>query len=309
MDLEWNQPLSFSNPVYRRIGDRLQFELIQLGAVKLDKERRMLGSFTRFISPAHYLKLHPRIRRITGIRQEDLDGAPSFCETIDAFSSWCGDSCVLLTWGCDDLSVLKQNLDFFGCAYTLPPAYDLQKLYAEYAGKANPRRGLQSAMEAFLIAPADEHPFHSAVDDAYYTSLVFQRFPDAEAALQHPQTPRSLGRARNGKRDAADESAVRSEAAFFESRIGKKPPCPACGKGAETAGAWIPGRRSAYAGIAVCQEHGLFFIELDFVPDGSHGFIAKRKAALSDEQSTAYVRTKRLQWARKAEEHERGKKA
>ena len=36
MDLEWNQPTSFNTPGFRQIGDSLLFEVIQIGAVKLD---------------------------------------------------------------------------------------------------------------------------------------------------------------------------------------------------------------------------------------------------------------------------------
>ena len=66
VDLEWNQPVSYNSAVYRRIGDSLMFEVIQIGAVKLDAGLRMRGSFNQFIAPANYKKLHPRISRITG---------------------------------------------------------------------------------------------------------------------------------------------------------------------------------------------------------------------------------------------------
>ena len=33
LDLEWNQPLNRQNRAYREYGDRLIFEMIQLGAV------------------------------------------------------------------------------------------------------------------------------------------------------------------------------------------------------------------------------------------------------------------------------------
>ena len=40
IDLEWNQPLSYQSRVYREVGDKLIFEMIQVGAVKLDEERK-----------------------------------------------------------------------------------------------------------------------------------------------------------------------------------------------------------------------------------------------------------------------------
>ena len=35
VDLEWNQPMSFDSSVFRQVGDRLVFEMIQIGAVKV----------------------------------------------------------------------------------------------------------------------------------------------------------------------------------------------------------------------------------------------------------------------------------
>ena len=48
------------------------FEMIQIGAVKGDENLRILDSFSQLIRPTHYVKLHPRIARITHISQEDL---------------------------------------------------------------------------------------------------------------------------------------------------------------------------------------------------------------------------------------------
>ena len=36
LDLEWNQPISYQSKAYREVGDKLIFEMIQIGAVKLD---------------------------------------------------------------------------------------------------------------------------------------------------------------------------------------------------------------------------------------------------------------------------------
>ena len=84
IDLEWNQPLSHMSSAFRRVGDRLMFEMIQIGAVKLDERRRLVGSFSTLITPEFYMKLHPRIHRITGIAQEDLADAPRFINYIRA---------------------------------------------------------------------------------------------------------------------------------------------------------------------------------------------------------------------------------
>lgn len=306
IDLEWNQPLSRQSSIFRRVGDRLMFEMIQIGAVKLDENRRMTGSFSRLITPEHYLKLHPRIRRITGITQDDLSDAAGFHDVLDQFIDWCGEDAVLLTWGADDISVFQQNLDFFKTKKKLPDFYDLQKLYCAVNENGKNRKGLSAALSFYDIEVTDEHPFHNAVDDAYYTALVFQRFPDAKAALQYPETPRILGKVQNGNRETSEEKAVKSERGYFQSSFGKFIPCPVCGRKGQAKEGYVL-QKGIKTALADCPDHGLIYAQVIFNGHGEEQLIAKRKIFLSDEQNPAYVATKHMQWQQKATAQKRGK--
>ena len=299
IDLEWNQPLSHQSSVFRRVGDRLMFEMIQIGAVKLDEQRRMKGSFSRLITPQHYMKLHPRIRRITGITQDDLSDAPTFQEALDQFLDWCGEDAVLLTWGSDDLSVFQQNLDFFKSKRTLPPFYDLQSLYCAINEGGKDRKGLSAALSFYGIPSSDEHLFHNAVDDAYYTALVFQRFEDAKAIFDHPQTARRLGKARISRRETGDEKIVKSERGYYSSNFGKLIPCPVCGKKGRVLEGYVL-QRGVRTALADCPDHGLMYAQVTFDTNDKQEMIAKRRIYISEEQNPAYVVTKHLQWQQKA---------
>ena len=105
--------------------------MIQIGAVKLDDSLAVVDSISIPIRPVHYVKIHPRIRRMTQLGAEELADAPEFLEAMRQFVAWCGEDYALLTWGCDDVSVLKQNMDFFQCQEVLPPLCDIQKLYSD----------------------------------------------------------------------------------------------------------------------------------------------------------------------------------
>ena len=85
IDLEWNQPMNHQNRVYREVGDRLIFEMIQIGAVKLDSDRRIVDSISVLIHPSCYLRIHPRIQRMTHLGPDELEDAPLFGEAIDEF--------------------------------------------------------------------------------------------------------------------------------------------------------------------------------------------------------------------------------
>ena len=82
LDLEWNQPISYQSRTYREVGDKLIFEMIQIGAVKLDTDLNPADSISIPIAPTHYLRIHPRIRRMTGLDSETLAGAPAFREAL-----------------------------------------------------------------------------------------------------------------------------------------------------------------------------------------------------------------------------------
>ena len=58
LDLEWNQPLSYQSAAYRKVGDRLIFEMIQIGAVKLNESLEIIDSISIPIQPTCYLKIH-----------------------------------------------------------------------------------------------------------------------------------------------------------------------------------------------------------------------------------------------------------
>lgn len=76
LDLEWNQPTSYQSAAYRRVGDSLLFEVIQFGAAKLDQSLGIVDTVSIPVRPTHYVTIHPRVKRMTGITQEALCDAP-----------------------------------------------------------------------------------------------------------------------------------------------------------------------------------------------------------------------------------------
>lgn len=300
MDLEWNQPLSHLSAQYRRYGKQLMFDIIQIGAVKLDENMRMRGSFNQFVQPGLYRKLHPRISRITGIFQEDLYTAPGFQEAFERFVAWCGEDFALVTWGCDDISVFTQNLNFYlSEEKAMPPVYDLQRLFGVLAGNSKNRAGLSNAMKHYNIFASTEHPFHSAVDDAYYTALVMQKMPEPEKVLEHAQTPRELAPAKKAKDEQSDDLRFTSIKTALSSRPAQQPNCPVCGKRLSIPEGYAPFKEGTWRALADCPDHGLVFVDLYLDKTLEGKTKVKRRASLSDQQSAAYVSTKHLQWAQK----------
>lgn len=300
LDLEWNQPISYHSPAYKSVGGKLLFELIQIGAVRVNERMEVEDSFSQLIQPQHYVKLHPRIARITHISQADLDGAPLFPQAIEAFAAWCGEDYVLLTWGPDDISVLNQNMTFFKSETALSKIYDLQRLFGDVIGQSKDRMGLKAAMEQLEINPDEAAmPFHNAVNDAYYTALVLTKMPYPARVLEYPLTPRKLQHLDKTKRESTAILRVRSMKDAMKSSAAMTPPCPVCGKRMEVAEGYVKQKENQYMALGDCPQHGLAFVKLAFGKNDEGKRIMTRSSSLSEEQNKAYVHTKHLQWAQK----------
>ncbi len=300
LDLEWNQPLSFNSSAYRTSGGKLIFEMIQIGAVRLDENLEIADSFNQLIQPTQYVKLHPRIRRITGIEQEDVCDAPLFLEAAERFSAWCGEDAVLLTWGGDDVSVFQQNVNFFGCKAPFPKMYDLQKLYGELVKGEDARLGLKAALEHFAIEPDPERPFHNAVNDAYYTALVFKKCPDPAAVLRFKQEPKTLRHEKHERRTGkVDTLRVRGLNDALRGKHAQNPPCPVCGRRCQLAAGYVIMPDNSRQALSTCTDHGLFFVRCRYQKGENNRRELVRTCTLSEEQSPAYISTKLLQWNNK----------
>ena len=299
IDLEWNQPMSYQSHVYRQVGDRLIFEMIQIGAVKLDEHFQVADSISIPIRPQHYVKIHPRIKRMTHLGADELADAPTFLEAMDQFVAWCGEDYTLLTWGCDDVSVLKQNMDFFDCKVSLPPLCDIQRLFSDVY-KCKERKGLKAAMEMLNIEPDESRFFHNAVHDAYYTALVFAKMPDPTAVLHYPQQPKQLIHQGRVERTRLKGECYDSLLAALESEEAAAPRCPVCGKktALEEPG-YVKQTADKYIGLSTCPHHGPLMIRLRFQPTGDGKRIMSMTLAKATAANRAYVHTKRLQMAQK----------
>lgn len=296
LDLEWNQPTSYQSPVFRKIGDSLLFEVIQIGAVKLGENFDILDSISIPVRPTHYLAIHPRVRRMTRLGQEELCDAPEFLEAMERFVAWCGEDYVFLTWGCDDVSVLQQNIDFFQFQRPLPRMYDIQRLYAQVQGlKANQQKALKSAMEQLGIQEDEERSFHNAMHDAYYTALVWKKLPDPAAVLEFPQEPRKMCHTQKRLRFRVTQM-VHSVAQALESPAIRSPECPTCKKPTLLQTEVIPQAVGKYTALSKCPQHGLMLMKVTFslLPDGQKGM--RLSVLPATHQSKAYVHTKELQY-------------
>ena len=180
-DLEWNQcpyGKGKENP-------KLPFEIIEIGAVKMDGERNVVGTFHRIVKPVVYQHLHHRTREVVGLTEEDLQNGIPFAQAVQEFFAFSGGACMFGTWGPGDLTELQRNMKFYNLLSLIRGPihfYDVQKLFAIQYETMKSRRALEYAAD-FLHLPKDEH-FHQALSDAKYTADNFARI-DMDVVLAY----------------------------------------------------------------------------------------------------------------------------
>ncbi len=181
LDFEFNQAFDFGcdsvepNPACR-------FEIIQIGAVKLNDSYDITDEFSINIKPKLYKRIHPYVEKITGLTNEDFVNSPDFNTAYAQFREFMGNDITLGTWGFSDVKALFRNITFNNLAK--PPVIinyvDIQRLatqYLKYSKGGN--IGLKNAVEAFNIEIDESKHFHNAFSDAYYTAQVLRKIkPD-----------------------------------------------------------------------------------------------------------------------------------
>jgi DNA polymerase III epsilon subunit-like protein len=173
------------------------FEIIQIGAIKLDIEYKTLCQFNRYIKPTIYPQVNPFITELTGITTSKLEQEKHFPDVFKDFLDFIGDKkTIFCIWGMSDIKELYRNASYHHLGLKhLPNSYInlqpyasnmLDSLSMEYSKKGalknetpiiTSHKGrllrLQYVVEALNIMITQ--PFHDALSDAYYTAEIFKK--------------------------------------------------------------------------------------------------------------------------------------
>lgn len=180
LDLEWNQ----ADDLKTKLASKLTFEIIEIGAVKLNSEREQIDSFHEMIKPQVFDRINHITDEIIHINIKELENCPSFKEAIEKFVRWCGEDYIFCTWGNTDLPELQNNMDFYNMAPLSEKTfkyYDVQKLFGIAFEDKKKRRTLQYAAE--FLGIKGSAPFHRADADAVYTAEIFKEAAKVKGVL------------------------------------------------------------------------------------------------------------------------------
>lgn len=263
VDFEWNQPLSFQSSAYRQVEDRLLFEIIEIGAVKLNERFDIIDTFRQTIKPTYFTRIHPRIRRITSLTNDALQDSPNFIEANRRFLDFCESDPHFVTWGSEDVSVYKQNVDCFEQGSQEYNFFNLQRMFSKEYSLGNNQPGLKSGMELFHIEEDESLPFHNALNDAYYTARILQRIQHRERIVDYPQEPKRLAHTSKLRGVHISHQVLSVKHALHSSLI-RKAQCPACKKICELESEVVAQSDTSYIALLRCPTHGLLYLQARF---------------------------------------------
>ena len=153
LDMEWNQPWPGSPSARKVLPVQIRGEIIQMGAVRVTEDQTVADEFQVMIRPKYYRSLNRRVSKLTGIKESRLkaEGIP-FADAIENFRAWCGEDPVFLTWGFDDIAILRENLQL----HELPVEwvgtwYNAQMIFNAQTDGSTAQKALKTAMEIFGI--------------------------------------------------------------------------------------------------------------------------------------------------------------
>ncbi len=290
MDLEWNQHAGKPN-------HDIPHEIIEIGAVKLDRDLRILDMQQYIIKPTVYPVLDKHIREVTGIDPEELKDGLSFERAFKKFLKWCGEGAQLCTWGRDDYPVLLRNTKFYKMPLPLLPPLNVQMVYAHLmTDKPLVQVGLSTAMEA--LGMEMDLPAHRALNDAIYTAKVMARLND-EVDNAPADTLAAL-RKFNAEEAAAALSDTRSVPTAYTSHddalknagmVAVR--CPICGGETKMTLNWFDTGHGRYMALCDCPEHGTSFAQMHFKRLYNNKLVMHQRAYLATPERIADVMARR----------------
>lgn len=150
-------------------------EIIEIGALAVDREYRIISEFSTFIRPVREPSLSDFCRTLTGIKQSDVNTALTFNEGIQCFYQWIlinqvEEDNTLYSWGNYDRSLLRRNFRMNKCknrgmsSIIHGKIIDLQEVFLKAIAFQYSSCSLSMALS--IIGECFQGEKHSSLDDA-----------------------------------------------------------------------------------------------------------------------------------------------
>lgn len=294
LDLEWNQSPEGKEGTI----ENFPFEIIEIGAVRLNEALEETGQFHRLIRPRVYSQIHYRISEVTHMSMDELElKGETFEAVISDFLDWCGNEYTFCTWGAMDLTELQRNMAYYGIGIPFDKPllyYDVQKLYSLLSGDGKQKQSLDITVEELGIK--EDRPFHRALDDAHYTGRVmaamdfervmafwstdYFRLPEnreEEVYLIFPGYSKYISRTFETKEDAIADKTVTDLICYRCNRMLRKKI------------RWFSVNQKFYFALGICPEHGYLKGKIRLKRSDGGRIYAVKTMKLTDEEGARQI--------------------
>lgn len=305
-DLEWNQ--GNAETTLRQ----MPFEIVEIGAVKLNSQYEIVDTFQILVKPKVYTKLDDSIHRVVPIEMKEiLEHGVSFLEAAQEFFRWCADDEYrFCTWGNMDLTELQRNLKHYQIKAPFPTPvyyYDIQKCFGLQFSDQKGMTALEDAVTKLGIHKSKM--FHRAEEDARYTTEILRRLDKrimklnysvdyydnpkdkkAELYLKYPDYTQYVSREFVSKEKLMQDREVRSTR------------CPVCGRNARRKIRWYSVNSRGHYCLVVCQEHGYVVGKIRVKRTDWDSFFAEKFLYMADESQAEQIKLRKEAIAKKRRE-------
>lgn len=313
LDLEWNQSPFGKAGEYKSF----PFEIIEIGAVKLDQNLKFVDQYQGIVRPQVYKEMHFETQKVVHADLAEYSRVGKiFSVVAREFLKWCGEEYVFCTWGTLDLMELQRNMKYYGISYLLPGPiryYDIQKLFSFGYEDRKVRRTLEYVVHHFDIE--EREPYHSALNDACYTAKVMQKM-ELEPLWKYYSidtyiNPKSREEEiyvvyDNYSKYISREFKTKEEAMRDKEVSGCK--CCICGKNARRKIRWFSVGTSGYLSLSSCFRHGFMRGKLKFKKTEDEKWYVIKIIKSIDKEAAARVRERQEEIRLKRQEKRKEKR-
>lgn len=299
-DLEWNQ----SNTGREEESEKIPFEIIEIGAVKLNDKYVMINEFSQLVKPEVYHEMHQFTSRLIHLQMKELERGRPFQEVAEEFLEWCGpEEYVFCIWGSLDLTELQRNMKFHGMAGLSdgPITFlDVQKLFSIAFEDGKSRRALETAVD--MVQMEKDVPFHRAFSDAYYTANLLKLIAEKDPSvlkrvsfdLYHLPTSREQEvRIQFDTYVKYVSRAFRDKAEAFADREVSSSKCYLCHKNLRKKVKWFTPNGRHYYCLAHCDRHGYLRGKIRIHKAEGGGVYVVKTTKLITEEEAARLRERK----------------
>lgn len=174
LDLEWDS-------IYFKPKKRYVNQILQIGAVKLDKNFKIIDTFERTIRSSVSDKVSTRFSKLTGITTEDMLKGVPLTTAVMEYNSWIDEDTITMTWSNSDLYTVLENEKMLikGVKFNISFYLDLQSCIQremELLGyEIKSQISLSDAAEKLGVT-TEGFDLHTAKDDCLVCAALLKKF-------------------------------------------------------------------------------------------------------------------------------------